>query len=173
MNNYICPECGFPLNGSESRCPECGITLQVVTNSSSPSHHAVATNTETASLNVGGCQCNWRPSPATDWGNYFYECWTIGWKAFTRMFRYSGRSARREFWSYFFFCSFLNIIPIIGGLIYLLGLLAVSVRRMHDINKSGWWIFVPFWSFFWYLKRSDDGPNDYGYPEPSRELLNN
>lgn len=52
------------------------------------------------------------------------------------------------------------------GLWYLIALIAVSVRRMHDVNHNGWWILVPVASLFLYLKKSDKGTNLYG--EPSR-----
>jgi uncharacterized membrane protein YhaH (DUF805 family) len=50
--------------------------------------------------------------------------------------------------------------------------LAVAVRRMHDQDKSGWWIligFVPFiggiWLLVLYLIDGTRGPNSYG-PDP-------
>lgn len=36
------------------------------------------------------------------------------------------------------FCLAFMVLPIV----------AVSIRRMHDIGKAGWWILVPFASFF-------------------------
>lgn len=50
------------------------------------------------------------------------------------------------------------------GLWWLIAFIAVSVRRMHDINHSGWWILVPVASLFLYLKKSDIGTNNYGEP---------
>ena len=72
-------------------------------------------------------------------------------------------AARKEWWgttirslllaSFFFGYSIL----IVGGfhpialficLVFgLLPIIAVSIRRMHDIGKSGWWILVPFYGF--------------------------
>lgn len=42
--------------------------------------------------------------------------------------------------------------------------LSVSVRRMHDAGKSGWWVLVPFASFFLLFKKSDEEWNIYGEP---------
>ena len=75
---------------------------------------------------------------------------------------FSGRAPRAEFWWYILAIIILSIIAriidnIIGmdvvgayGPLYLLvalGLLvpniAVSVRRLHDTNRSGWWILLP------------------------------
>jgi uncharacterized membrane protein YhaH (DUF805 family) len=50
--------------------------------------------------------------------------------------------------------------------------LAVAVRRLHDINKSGWWILIAFvpilgWILIivWSLMPGNPGSNDYG-PDP-------
>lgn len=42
--------------------------------------------------------------------------------------------------------------------------LSVSVRRMHDAGKSGWWVLVPFASFFLLFKKGDEEWNIYGEP---------
>ena len=61
-------------------------------------------------------------------------------------------------------------IPIyIYGLVWLLPGLAVAVRRLHDIGKSGWnllWIFLPIigWIMliYWYCQDSQLGENKWG-----------
>ncbi len=47
--------------------------------------------------------------------------------------------------------------------------LAVSVRRLHDVDKSGWWfliILVPIFGFFYllylFIQQGTDGPNQFG-----------
>jgi len=47
--------------------------------------------------------------------------------------------------------------------------LAVSVRRLHDVNKSGWWLFillVPLFGFFYllylYVQPGEQGDNHFG-----------
>ena len=49
---------------------------------------------------------------------------------------------------------------------------AVGARRLHDINKSGWWLLLWFailngWIVLivWAIKGGDTGPNKYG-PDP-------
>lgn len=49
-------------------------------------------------------------------------------------------------------------------LIFSLHGLSVSVRRMHDVGKSGWWVLVPFANFFLLFKKSDEEWNIYGEP---------
>jgi uncharacterized membrane protein YhaH (DUF805 family) len=84
-------------------------------------------------------------------------------QAFRRSFDYSGRSRRMEYWSYALFTFVLQWLaagledllgPRFGGRggpiqsLLLLALvipgLAVSVRRLHDINRTGWWLIMPF-----------------------------
>ena len=100
---------------------------------------------------------------------------------------FSGRSRRREYW---FFVLFSIIISIVLGVIdamigtqtggigilsaiYALAILipsiAVSVRRLHDINKTGWWILIGFIPIIgtiilliFALLAGTPGNNDYG-----------
>ena len=138
-----------------TKCPECGVGL---TPPSEPKRSPVP-------LFVF--------REKTDWANYIYECWIIGWSAWKRSFTFTGRSSRREFWSYFILTlPALSLIPVIGFLMGIIGAIAVGIRRMHDINKCGWWSLVPVFVFFWELKKSDEGPNRYGAPEPAKSLLN-
>jgi uncharacterized membrane protein YhaH (DUF805 family) len=88
-------------------------------------------------------------------------------------FNYSGRARRKEYWMYALF-SFIVImvLGVLGGLLFsdspslsvvpmaLYGLasmfpsLAVSVRRMHDTGRSGWWLLinlVPLIGGIWYF----------------------
>jgi uncharacterized membrane protein YhaH (DUF805 family) len=61
--------------------------------------------------------------------------------------------------------------PVYAVVVLLLALpsFAVAVRRLHDINRSGWyWLlaFIPVVGavilLFWFLKRGTAGGNDYG-----------
>lgn len=106
---------------------------------------------------------------------------------------FNGRASRSEFWSFtlgymlIFLALFLIIwlfwqntedyLIIMASTILLLyfALLipstAVTVRRLHDTDKSGWWyliVFLPFGGlvlFFYMLAESKPGPNEYG-PNP-------
>ncbi|WP_298495405.1 DUF805 domain-containing protein [uncultured Maritimibacter sp.] len=64
------------------------------------------------------------------------------------------------------------ILSMIFALATLIPSIAVGVRRMHDINRSGWWLliwFIPLvgWIILivWYAKAGDRGPNRFG-PDP-------
>lgn len=76
---------------------------------------------------------------------------------FTKLFTVSGRARRAEFWwlmlaaLIFHLCgSVLLLIPLAGALVYAtlsvwLGVanLTATVRRLHDVNKRGWWLMLP------------------------------
>ena len=107
---------------------------------------------------------------------------------------FTGRARRSEYWYYLLtnfivvmllvvisgFLSFLHYsLGIVGMILYFLYLaltivpsLAVIVRRLHDVGKSGWYYFVafiPFIGFIWLLvflvTDSEYGTNAWG-PNP-------
>ena len=70
---------------------------------------------------------------------------------------FHGRASRKEYWMFVLFNFIFSIvavaIDVILGLgfiffIYTIGVLipgmAVTIRRLHDHGKSGWWIFINF-----------------------------
>ena len=102
---------------------------------------------------------------------------------------FSGRSSRKEFW-YFSLISFLIAIVLVvadvmagtfdaetgigllGGIYaiaVLIPIIAVSVRRLHDTDRSGWWLLIAFIPLigaiviivFW-AQDSQPGENQYG-----------
>jgi uncharacterized membrane protein YhaH (DUF805 family) len=108
-----------------------------------------------------------------------------GWK---RYFEFSGRSRRSAFWFFVLFNVIIGICAnvldnILGtvfpsgtgalgtlyGLAALIPGLSVSVRRLHDTGRSGWWLlldFVPIvgWIILivWAAQDSQPGQNVYG-----------
>ncbi len=66
---------------------------------------------------------------------------------FRRYARFAGRSSRMEFWSYTIVASALQIIVAVAAtpfswplcLALFFPSLAVLVRRLHDVDRSGWW----------------------------------
>jgi uncharacterized membrane protein YhaH (DUF805 family) len=64
-----------------------------------------------------------------------------------------------------------NWLMIIAHLALFLPTLAVTVRRLHDVGRTGWWIlvsFVPLFGLllllFWWVQPSQQEPNVYGPP---------
>ena len=100
---------------------------------------------------------------------------------------FNGRASRIEYWMFFLFNAIIAIIiSIIDGVIFgktrvliyiydlavLLPSLAVGWRRLHDTNRSGWWILInliPVIGWIWYfillVLDSAPGDNKYG-PNP-------
>ncbi len=78
---------------------------------------------------------------------------------------FEGRAKRSEFWWFWLVTFVLSYIPLIG-IVVSLGLLvpsiAVGIRRMHDVNKSGWWILCPIYNIVLAATEGTIGPNDYG-----------
>lgn len=96
---------------------------------------------------------------------------------------FKGRARRKEYWMFYLMNTIVAVIlgvvtlaipqvSLIGG-IYSLAILlpsfAVSVRRLHDIDKSGWWMlisFIPIIGAIWLLilicKDGTPGTNEYG-----------
>ena len=56
----------------------------------------------------------------------------------------------------------LLILVSIFALGMLLPSLGLGIRRMHDINKSGWWILAPLYNLWLLCQPGDKGPNQYG-----------
>jgi uncharacterized membrane protein YhaH (DUF805 family) len=106
---------------------------------------------------------------------------------FRNIFSFNGRIRRLEyalsylvFLVYVFFVGMmigiligLKIIPDLDEshmeLIYCTGCLpafyffiAQSVKRCHDRGNSGWWMFVPFYSFILLFGEGDKYQNEYG-----------
>jgi uncharacterized membrane protein YhaH (DUF805 family) len=106
---------------------------------------------------------------------------------------FDGRARRKEFWMFALFSTIISIIlgiidRIIGtdfgsnsssgwlstiySLAVLLPTIGVGIRRMHDTNRSGWWILislVPCIGWIWYIvlaaQEGTAGDNNYG-PDP-------
>lgn len=91
---------------------------------------------------------------------------------------FEGRARRSEYW-YFVLVNVLISFGLgfIGGMLgfellsnlYSLAVLvpsiAVAVRRMHDVGKSGWFILIPIYNLILAVTEGDKGPNEYG-PDP-------
>ena len=93
---------------------------------------------------------------------------------------FSGRSDRKQFWWFYLFVllspficiaislifvqmfSLLNLDDVakfllVFSYLYLLlipSFIALSVRRMHDVGKSGWFILIPLYNFYLFVQPS-------------------
>ena len=88
---------------------------------------------------------------------------------------FTGRARRAEYWYFALFSTIISIVlSLVGELInfpalstvytlaVLLPSIAVGVRRMHDVGKSGWFILIPIYNIILACTAGDTGPNEYG-----------
>jgi uncharacterized membrane protein YhaH (DUF805 family) len=98
---------------------------------------------------------------------------------------FAGRASRPELW---YFILFLILLQFVAAVVdYAIGIrvfeyvvslatflpaVAVEVRRLHDVGRSGWWLFLSLIPLvgviillLWFCRRGDAGPNNYG-PAP-------
>lgn len=88
---------------------------------------------------------------------------------------FTGRARRSEYWYFFLFNILISIILTVVGVIQestmisniyslavLLPSIAVGVRRMHDVGKSGWYLLIPVYNFILALTEGTQGENEYG-----------
>ncbi|ANU13872.1 Integral membrane protein [Planococcus halocryophilus Or1] len=107
---------------------------------------------------------------------------------FKKTLDFKSRSRRKEYWMFILFTSIISIVlsiieialsleiaPNLGllstifTLIILIPSLSVTVRRLHDIGRTGWWLLLSFipilgWIalFVFTLLDSESGSNKYG-----------
>lgn len=110
--------------------------------------------------------------------NWFIDCITK-----KNYANFNGRARRKEYWMFILFCiilAFITIIidkmigsPLVITAILVLALflpsLAVTVRRLHDTSKSGWWVLLQFIPYIggiiilvFCVMDSTPGSNQYG-----------
>ncbi|KAF2339149.1 DUF805 domain-containing protein [Flavobacterium tistrianum] len=96
---------------------------------------------------------------------------------------FNGRARRKEYWMFFLasviinfifgifesFLPFFKIVTGIYGFAVLIPAIAVGVRRMHDINKSGWFLLIPIYNIVLLATEGEKGPNQYG-ADPKNQL---
>ena len=119
---------------------------------------------------------------------------------FSKYATFGGRARRSEYWYFMLFVCCVNVIirilamivgdnsiltPVLAGIsmIFSLGVLvpqiAVAVRRLHDIGKSGWFYLIGLipligWILMivWFCTDSQPGDNQYG-PNPKENNYTN
>ena len=91
---------------------------------------------------------------------------------------FKGRARRKEYWMFtlvstliswiisffiiFFEAPEFGIIESLYSLGVFLPSIAVGVRRMHDVGKSGWYLLIPIYNLILACTDSEVGPNEWG-----------
>ncbi len=146
MSMVFCKGCGKEIHESAPTCPHCGAPQFT---------------------GAGGV-----PQNGVDKG--FFEYATM---PFKRYADFSGRARRKEFWFFIlgyvlvgFVLGILSAISsTLGGIltaVFYLGVmvpyLAVAVRRMHDTDRSGWWVIVPIANLVFACMEGQRSANRFG-----------
>ncbi len=88
---------------------------------------------------------------------------------------FNGRARRKEYWMFVLFnlifsmvwgfiCGFAGFPEMaqLYTLAIIIPTIAVGVRRMHDVGKSGWFLLIPVYSFILAVSKGDEVENKYG-----------
>lgn len=95
---------------------------------------------------------------------------------------FQGRACRSEYWFFYLFYTLVYIVAmivdtvtgvpiltIVSALALLVPSLAVGVRRLHDTDRSGWWLLIPLVPLIggillliWTCSRGTTGDNRFG-----------
>ena len=109
---------------------------------------------------------------------------------FVRWNDFKGRSSRSEYWWAILFINIANIVLnmlsttlqqsesvitlvllllILGLLLFMLvAIFSLIARRLHDVNKSGWWYLLVFTIIgmipllYWFVQKGDEADNRFG-----------
>ena len=106
---------------------------------------------------------------------------------FSKYVTFSGRATRSEYWYWVLFATLGSIVALIidtavlgfdpsgatpitsiFDLVIALPGIAVSARRLHDMDRTGWWLLLTLTGIgaivllVWFCFRGTEGPNRYG-----------
>ena len=148
----FCPKCGKESSDDVSFCGSCGAGI-------------AALNPAAVSISATSEQMTFGKSISTCMGKYV---------------DFKGRATRPEYWWFYLFTVLLSwgslivdstgIVSGIVNLALLLPSLAVAARRLHDTNRSGWWMLIAFTVIglipliIWLASKGNDQANQYGSP---------
>lgn len=151
----FCPTCGKENADGASYCNRCGANFSEMS-MASPSHSPSRTS----------------QNPMT-FGESITTC-------LAKYADFDGRASRSEYWWFYLFTVLVNwgaliidpfgVLYAVLNLAFLLPTLSAAVRRLHDTNKSGWWMLISLTLIglipliLWLASESDDRTNDYGGP---------
>lgn len=106
-------------------------------------------------------------------------------KVIKNTFNYKDRARRKEYWYYILIASIIILIGFtldgildtpdtlsgLAGFILFFPSLAVTIRRLHDIGKSGWWYLISaipligsLILLFWNCQETSPETNQWGAP---------
>ena len=147
-----CPNCGSPYGTGVRYCQECG----------APS--------DGASCLCKHCGCELRRTlkdgslPVASFKETVKVC-------FKKYFSGRGRANRVEYWMWWLFVLIATAFIVVGWImlpILIIPTLSATVRRLHDVDKSGWWMvlgIIPvanLYLIYTLTRKGSEGDNRYG-----------
>lgn len=194
----FCKTCGTQLHDNDAFCVVCGTTVEQANAADAPTdfYDTEATTVlnesefddkaeETTVLSDNSPYQNNNPyqgdNNQVEYSNIiekpsFKDCYIKFWKNYTN---FSGRARRSEYWYVVvanILISLVTIIPYVGqvvGALYMIAVLvptlALMVRRLHDLGKDWYYIFlllIPLVGqiimLVWFCTDSQVGANEFG-----------
>ena len=147
-----CSICGAMGGGGKNYCQECG------------------TPSEATACICTRCGCELRTTLAD--GSLpvstFSEAVKSGFKKYAKL---RGRANRVEYWMWWLFVLIATAFVGIGTLmlpVLIIPTLCMTVRRLHDVGKSGWWVLITpiplvnIYTLYLLLQPGERGKNRYG-----------
>ncbi|PAW49080.1 MULTISPECIES: DUF805 domain-containing protein [Pseudomonas] len=143
MSLVFCRGCAKEISSLAVACPQCGAPQ--------------------------AAQPSYASGPAITTGNPYVE-------ALKNYAEFKGRATRREYWMFVLInmgiCIVMGVLDAMlntKGVLYnlyslamLLPSIAVGARRMHDTDRSGWWLLLPIVNLVFLVQDSQPGPNRFG-----------
>lgn len=143
MSLVFCRGCAKEISSLAVACPQCGAPQ--------------------------AAQPSYASGPAITTGNPYVE-------ALKNYAEFKGRATRREYWMFVLInmgiCIVMGVLDAMlntKGMLYnlyslamLLPSIAVGARRMHDTDRSGWWLLLPIVNLVFLVQDSQPGPNRFG-----------
>lgn len=160
-----CNHCGYLMDDTATMCPKCGSTVErTQTPPNQPPYQQTPPPGQT-----GQQSYTTAPNGRRVRNLEMLEACKMFWMKYAT---FEGRSRRAEFWWSYLMVFVANIFlgwTFIVPLACIIPMIAVSVRRLHDIGKSGWYYLlslVPIVGtivlIIWFCQEGKIGSNEYG-----------
>lgn len=173
-----CPSCKEKLIIAHSFCPNCAFDLRVKKGRGSQQNEIESKEYISSGEGIEWVQSVFHESNANE-GADLIDSNPPSQGMFSSPFYFEGRIRRTEYGIslilYSIVSIFLTILIETGEMLVvlifvpmLLFLWAQGAKRCHDIGRSGWYQFIPFFVLWMLFADSEDGINEYG-PNPKGE----
>lgn len=182
MENIFCQSCGQSVLPNMRLCPQCGGRSFDKRRPPAPeetmSKPPMETPSQTSpSSGAAGFTKNTQSSNAMGFTDAIKIC-------ISKFIDFDGRASRTEYWYWTLFTTLLycaatfidttviysdiGVTDLSVTIMAFLPSMAVSIRRLHDINKSGWWMLINLtvigilFVMYLFCQKSSAGKNNYG-----------